>query len=233
MKFRNLMIVSSLLVNLVVASFSQTQTQRSANTNSNIPVSVGDLHNAGVQYVLEQIKTVPRLDEVGPLVGRLTSEFCNIHHLACQSENRRVIPLNPEKLLAQTQGSKAFKDEIRSLISMVQHLTAGPRVTREVLEEYQRSLKGLETSAAQLSPEERAKLSDAVSVARSSAILWAPKEAGGLDGKNFLHVRGTVHGSPMEFDEDPILWDLAGMGTCGIGCAIGASVACILLNSWI
>ncbi|MBZ5525386.1 MAG: hypothetical protein LAP21_24430 [Acidobacteriia bacterium] len=224
MKIRNLFITSALLAGLLVAGFAFAQQERRESKNQKPSKSLGEIHNDGVKYVLEHIKKVPPRDKLGPLIARLTNEFCVKSRVDCGTLKPDWQPSNTEQLLSTLGGSEAFKENIGSLFRLTQSEIA---MTKHSLQQYQTSLDELEkTAERKLTGEERTRFLGAISVARSSAVFWAPKEAGGLDGRHFLNATNLPStGSKKKVNWDAVVRaDLSGLLQGGLGQAVGDSV---------
>jgi len=224
MKIRNLAIASTLLIGLLAGNSGFAQEERREVRNFNTK-SLGEIHNEGVKYVLEHIKVVPPRDKVVPLIIRLTNEFCASSREDCGTLRPDWQPTSPEKFLSTLHGTEAFKENFRSLIQITQSNKTA--MTGRMLQQYQISLDKLERTAnGKLKGEERTRFLGALSVARASAIFWAPTQAGGLNGRHYLVDTNLPNGGTDEIDWGAVgTADWAGEVFGGPAGGVAASVA--------
>jgi hypothetical protein len=190
--------------------------------------SAGEMHNEGVQFVLQHLKQVPSRQELRSTINGLASEWCATAHLQCsQVSVPPKLPLSTEAALAFVNGSPELKRDLGSVLDL---FTSGGDTTS--LQQLEQSLDQIEkASLEKLSPAERPILSEAISVATSSAKFWAPKAEGGLDGRSFLQPSG---GRPVAFK---IPWkkiagsDLEGCISCFFGGGAHGCIACAVVFS--
>jgi hypothetical protein len=139
-------------------------------------LSIGELHNDGVRYVLERLNGIPRKQELRSSITRLTMEYCAAIGRSCAvSAPTPSFPLDANRLINSTAGSSELKFRVRSVFQAVARSRNVP--------DLEASLTRIEGEATgKLSLNESRRFSDVVSVARSSAQLWAPLALGGRNG---------------------------------------------------
>ena len=149
--------------------------------------SPGELHNRGVQFVLEHIASLPSLDELNTVVLAKTQEYCASVGQDCSGltpPSRR--PEDPEQAIAQLTGSRALKRRVEAVFDIIEIRGRRPQNARS-LRRFEDSLGALESSYRRpLSTSDAGQLSDLVSVAQSSGRFWASAAEGGLNGLGHL-----------------------------------------------
>ncbi len=155
-------------------------------TLSNTP---GALHNEGVQFILQNIRTIPSSAEIGPLVIQFTTEFCVRTDLDCSFVTlTSLVPPTNEQLLATIKGSQKFKNDLGLMFQLMDNIRPDSAAPGLSLHQYEISLTDLQTTVAEnLAGNEQTEFLAAISIARMSALLWAPVEEGGINGSGFLN----------------------------------------------
>ena len=181
----------------------------------------GVLHNEAVDFVLQHLQTPPSPAEARPLIIQLIKEFCVTRDLNCSSLSLPPVLPTVEEVLAGIHGSETFKTDLKLIIQLMAKIRKNPNVPALSLQQFEISLTDLETTvAARLRPAERIKFLGAVSVARMSALFWAPTEEGGLNRAQFLNISGVDWGFVVLFD---VLGYLEGLEGGPEGGAINAA----------
>lgn len=224
---RLLFCMSLLLLTLGQISALAQDRRVDDDQQQDMPNTPGELHNEGVQFILQHIQAVPSPSETRPLVIKLADEFCASADLDCPSGSPLPVPSSTEELLASIEGSKTFKDDLRLMFELINNIRPNAAAPGLSLQQYEVSLTDLETTVAgKLGPEERTRFLGAVSTARMSGLFWAPTEEGGLNGIHFLNTNGTT---PATIDWGKVvLADVQGFLGGGLKGAIIASVINLL-----
>jgi hypothetical protein len=172
----------------VQAAFFLLSVSCGARAAASMEATTGETHNRGVAYVLEHMKTVPPKADLDSKVLSLTLKYCKSAGLDCPGKiTIPQFPLQDDLIVAASGGSAALQREFKSLLTTVR--TAKDIPSLEV------DLKNLEQQAdTVLKRPERKRFADAVSVAISSARLWAPVALGGRGGD---HIRLPPGGKPV------------------------------------
>jgi hypothetical protein len=148
--------------------------------------SAGEVHNAGIRYVFARLTRLPSRDEASSVFNPLIQQYCESIRRRCVSLDG-ITPSggNVERLLSTQRSSETFKDGVRSLFRALDgaaDFAALDRSTSAVEREFSGRLEGVE----------RERFSNLVSIARSSARLWAPISQGGLGGGGIRDSSGTA-----------------------------------------
>jgi hypothetical protein len=158
-------------------------------------LSAGEIDNRGVGFVLGHIKVVPPKSQLNSQVLALTLKFCRKSGLDC-SRNVQIPEFPPQDnlIIAASGGSQALRKEYRALATTIR--------TAKDIPSLEASLAVLEQQAATiLSRPERKRFSDAVSIASSSARLWAPVKLGGRGGGHVVLPPGGRPASDIDWGE--------------------------------
>jgi hypothetical protein len=194
--------------------------------------SPGELHNDGVRYVLERLKKVPKKKELQSSVTNLVAEYCTTIGMRCSVlVPVPSFPLNMTRIINSSAGSRELKSKLRSLFQAI------PKARN--IPDLEASLTRIEREASgTLSRPESEHFSNVVSIARSSARLWAPVDQGGRNGASIvLPARvstGSGGGPALKINwAEVAAADAFGCAVSGPFCVAGAilySVADILLQ---
>lgn len=180
--------------------------------------SLGELHNEGVRYVLRKIAQGLKRNDEKRVIIALTKDY--LQTIGDPSSDINV----PDGfksydqaigLIEDIQASETLKDAFKSLI----------KLSREnpTLSDLNRALINLERETApRLSRAELKRLSDTISVVRSSAKFWAPTKQGGENGVRYVKSKGGLNGTPSELPWWG--WDAVGFMIGNLGGAIACSV---------
>lgn len=189
---------------------------------------LGELHNQGVKYVLEHLDRNPPRAELSNRIIVLTQDYCERMLHVPRGRCTVFLPErweNANGLIQRMNASEPFKESLQTLVRTVD--------AAETLPELDRGLAALESRAgSRLNRIETAHLSDAISIARSSATLWAPIDQGGLNGRGISFP--VTPPAEFRFPWKPLLKaDLLGClsvvltGGCLGGAVVGTCIAAV------
>jgi hypothetical protein len=189
---------------------------------------LGELHNQGVRYVLGHLERNPPRAELSNRIIVLTQDYCE---RVLRVPRGRCTVFLPERwenasgLIQRMNASEPFKESLQTLVRTVD--------AAQTLPDLDRGLAVLESRArSRLNRTEAGHLSDAISIARSSATLWAPIEQGGLNGRGISFP--VTPPAEFRFPWKPLLKaDLIGCltviltGGCLGGAVVGTCIAAV------
>lgn len=169
--------------------------------------SVGELHNAGVEYVLARLDSNLPADRSWSRISELTSDYCRGVRRACANQPAPPPPPDATTIAASLPGSAAYTESVKSLFIDL-------RAARTLVD-FDRSLAThQERAAGRLRGAEAEQFANVLSVARSSSRLWAPISQGG---------RGGVIGGAVSARTN---WWLVAAADAN-GCVAGGILGCI------
>lgn len=193
-------------------------------TTDTTPVvsDIGELHNAGVRYVVARLQPgLPDADAKRVIWDGSTDWCRDTGHFPCPGPERGwPFPPDPERAVASTTGSPAFKAKLGALLRGMAQAENVDAVNSAVAE-------AMAMPGEPLNDAEAKRLADVASVARASARMWAPVSLGGEGG-----VKGPISESPAAKAID---WGDVALADA-IGCALGWETGClaagIISSAW-
>lgn len=163
-RMRNISFFAVGLIALIgLLAYAQNSSAQNTQTTNNPYEWVGQAHNDGVLYVIEQLEGTPiQPSTTSALVNRSAQEFV-------QSQSYPQLPTTASSPIFNHLSNTVAQYDGRSLA------------------EFQQTIIELEHQAkTQLQGDELATFQIGASVARYSAELWTPAEYGGLDGLHLI-----------------------------------------------
>jgi len=185
-------VVLSLLAAIMLLAGVIIPNVTSAKSETISAHSVGELHNEGLIYVLKHLTVTDLVDRenLTEKASHLVDEFIAESDLTDTKIRVRV-----------SKQGQAVLNELDSIVHK-----------EPSLEEFYEQLDALERKTKRLRTQEKAYVSGAISVARYSGTLWAPVEAGGLNGREYLPNSNKVAALPIDWG-DIVAADINGFAT--------------------